>query len=111
LEVQIEDLPVIHIAGTKGKGSTCAFVESILRHHNLKTGLFTSPHLIEVTERFRINGQPIAKEIFAKQFWELHEALQPLMPELPSFFRFLTLLSIRFFLQEKVRFMKTKIFV
>ena len=48
---------VVHVAGTKGKGSTCAFVESILRHRGLRTGLFTSPHLVRVTERFRVDGR------------------------------------------------------
>ena len=55
----IDELPklhAIHVAGTKGKGSTCAIVESILRQCGYKTGLFTSPHLIDVRERIRING-------------------------------------------------------
>ena len=47
---------MVHVAGTKGKGSTCAMVESILRHSGYTTGLFTSPHLIDVRERIRING-------------------------------------------------------
>ncbi len=51
--------PSIRIAGTNGKGSTAAFLEAILRAHGLKTGLFTSPHLIDYTERFRINGTPV----------------------------------------------------
>jgi folylpolyglutamate synthase len=49
-------LSVIHVAGTKGKGSTCAMVESMLRSCGYKTGLFTSPHLMDVRERIRING-------------------------------------------------------
>ena len=58
----IEDLnkmKIIHVSGTKGKGSTCAFCESILRHSGLKTGFYSSPHLVSVTERIRINGKPI----------------------------------------------------
>jgi folylpolyglutamate synthase len=47
---------VIHVAGTKGKGSTCAMVERMLREAGYRTGLFTSPHLIDVRERIRING-------------------------------------------------------
>ena len=54
---QVDKLPVLHVAGTKGKGSTCAFAESILRAHGLRTGLYTSPHLADVKERFRINGE------------------------------------------------------
>jgi hypothetical protein len=54
--VQIEKLAVVHVAGTKGKGSTCAMTERLLRATGLRTGLFTSPHLITEMERFRING-------------------------------------------------------
>ena len=46
----------IHVAGTNGKGSTCAYLESVLRHMGFKTGLFTSPHLIRINERIRINN-------------------------------------------------------
>ena len=52
-------LPVIQVAGTNGKGSVCAILASILRSAGYKTGLFTSPHLVRVNERIRINGQPI----------------------------------------------------
>lgn len=53
---ELPKLHAIHVAGTKGKGSTCAIVESILRQCGYRTGLFTSPHLIDVRERIRING-------------------------------------------------------
>lgn len=56
---ELDQLKIIHVSGTKGKGSTCAFSESILRHSGLKTGFYSSPHLVSVTERIRINGQPI----------------------------------------------------
>eukprot|EP00878_Enallax_costatus_P028765 GHUV01031106.1.p1 GENE.GHUV01031106.1~~GHUV01031106.1.p1 ORF type:complete len:146 (+),score=5.63 GHUV01031106.1:222-659(+) len=52
----VQQLSVIHVAGTKGKGSTCAMVESMLRSSGYSTGLFTSPHLCDVRERVRING-------------------------------------------------------
>lgn len=65
-------LNIIHVTGTKGKGSTCAFTESILKQYQpeyiSKIGLYTSPHLKSVRERIRINGQPIDKELFAKYF-------------------------------------------
>ena len=48
-------LAVIHVAGTNGKGSVCALLESLFRHAGLKTGLYTSPHLVLVNERFKIN--------------------------------------------------------
>lgn len=53
---ELYKLQAIHVAGTKGKGSTCAMVDSILRKCGYRTGLFTSPHLIDVRERIRING-------------------------------------------------------
>ena len=49
----------IHVAGTNGKGSVCAFMDAIARAHGLKTGLFTSPHLVRFQERIRVNGETI----------------------------------------------------
>ena len=60
LRLDVSTLPVLHVAGTKGKGSTCAFAESVLRHCGLTTGLFTSPHLIHITERFKVNGASVS---------------------------------------------------
>lgn len=54
--------PSIHVAGTNGKGSTCAFIEGILRSAGYTTGLFTSPHIVHFEERFRINGKPVEEE-------------------------------------------------
>lgn len=56
LDTELPKLSVIHVAGTKGKGSTCAMIERMLREAGYRTGLFTSPHLIDVRERIRING-------------------------------------------------------
>ena len=47
----------VHVAGTNGKGSTCAFIENVLRQAGLRTGLYVSPHLVEPTERIRIGGE------------------------------------------------------
>nr|XP_054376674.1 folylpolyglutamate synthase, mitochondrial isoform X4 [Pongo abelii] len=77
--LQVEDLDrlnIIHVTGTKGKGSTCAFTECILRSYGLKTGFFSSPHLVQVRERIRINGQPISPELFTKYFWHLYHRLE-----------------------------------
>ncbi|RQM26925.1 hypothetical protein B5M09_011589 [Aphanomyces astaci] len=73
--VDASTLSVVHVAGTKGKGSTCAFTESILRAHGAKTGLFTSPHLIFPNERFRINGIPVSDRLFVDTFWAIWDAL------------------------------------
>lgn len=67
---------MIHITGTKGKGSTSAFTESILRQHGYRTGLFTSPHLVEVRERIRVNGKPLSKEKYCYYFWKVYNKLK-----------------------------------
>uniref|UniRef100_A0A8D2D2C6 Folylpolyglutamate synthase n=1 Tax=Sciurus vulgaris TaxID=55149 RepID=A0A8D2D2C6_SCIVU len=77
--LQVEDLDqlnIIHVTGTKGKGSTCAFTERILRNYGLKTGFFSSPHLVQVRERIRIDGLPISPELFTKHFWRLYHRLE-----------------------------------
>ena len=61
-----DKLKVIHVAGTNGKGSTCAMLSSILTEAGFKTGLYTSPHLVEYTERIKINDQEISQEDFAR---------------------------------------------
>ena len=53
--------PIVHVAGTNGKGSTCAMIESGLRAAGYRTGLFTSPHLVEPTERIQVAGSPLAQ--------------------------------------------------
>ncbi|KXN86406.1 Folylpolyglutamate synthase [Leucoagaricus sp. SymC.cos] len=104
-------LNVIHITGTKGKGSTSAFVNSILQHSKppWKVGLYTSPHLVAVRERIRINGAPISEEDFAKYFFEIWDKLVkndkrklPSTSLMPGYFRFMTLLAFHTFLKMKV---------
>ncbi|KAL6036975.1 hypothetical protein STEG23_033509, partial [Scotinomys teguina] len=107
--LQVEDLNrlnIIHVTGTKGKGSTCAFTERILRNYGLKTGFFSSPHLVQVRERIRINGKPISPEVFTRHFWRLYHQLEEFKDDshisMPAYFRFLTLMAFHVFLQEKV---------
>ncbi|XP_044120771.1 folylpolyglutamate synthase, mitochondrial isoform X1 [Neovison vison] len=108
--LQVEDLDqlnIIHVTGTKGKGSTCAFTERILRSYGLKTGFFSSPHLVQVRERIRINGRPVSPELFTKHFWHLYHRLEETKDSsscvsMPAYFRFLTLMAFHIFLQEKV---------
>lgn len=66
-----DSLKCIHVAGTNGKGSTCAMLDSILREAGYKTGLYTSPHIFDYTERIKINGQDISQEDFAQLFEEV----------------------------------------
>jgi folylpolyglutamate synthase/dihydropteroate synthase len=63
----------VHVAGTNGKGSTCAMIESGLRAVGVRTGLYTSPHLTEPTERIQIAGQAVSETQFAQAFTEVHE--------------------------------------
>lgn len=88
----------MHIAGTKGKGSTSAFTERILRECGLRTGLYTSPHLRFETERFRINGVAVSDELFAQHFWHCYDRLHAsCTPDLgmPTWFRMVRLVSLR----------------
>src|SRR5271165_4689485 len=83
--------PSVLIAGTNGKGSTAATLASILRASGLKTGLYTSPHLIRINERIRVNGQEIGDDEFARLHAEIDGAAEKLvergeLPWHPSFF-------------------------
>ncbi len=64
---------VVHVAGTNGKGSVCAYVNSVLCHAGLRTGFFSSPHLVDVRERFRLNGELMPEEEFAGCFNQVME--------------------------------------
>ncbi|PWZ05945.1 Folylpolyglutamate synthase [Zea mays] len=105
LEESIARMKVIHVAGTKGKGSTCTFTESILRSCGFHTGLFTSPHLMDVRERFQLDGVNISEEKFLKYFWwcwnKLKEKTDDDIP-MPAYFRFLALLAFKIFSAEQV---------
>lgn len=102
----IDRLAVIHVTGTKGKGSTCAFTESILRQYGYKTGIFSSPHLIEARERIRINGRPVDRDLFSSCFWDVYERLLSTKEEnnglMPHYFGFLTVMAFYVFVREKV---------
>ncbi|ODV61546.1 tetrahydrofolate synthase [Ascoidea rubescens DSM 1968] len=98
-------LNIIHITGTKGKGSTCAFTSSILQQyspkHLHKIGLYTSPHLKSVRERISINGSPIPEKDFTRYFFQIWNVLKHSETKL-SYFKFLTLLSFHVFMKEGV---------
>lgn len=105
LDEAISQMKVIHVAGTKGKGSTCTFTESILRNCGFHTGLFTSPHLIDVRERFQLDGGDICEEKFLAYFWWCWDRLKENTTEdtpMPTYFRFLALLAFKIFASEQV---------
>ena len=104
---ELDRLNVIHVAGTKGKGSVSAMCESILRSHGLKTGFFSSPHLMEVRERIRIDGRPLSKDVFVSAFWESYEQLRASAHlaenrDMPSYFRMLAVMAFHVFLKVEV---------
>ena len=71
-----KDLRIIHVAGTNGKGSVCAYMSSILREAGYRTAVFTSPHLVDMRERFAVNGEMISEEAFLQEFLAVWDALQ-----------------------------------
>ena len=87
----------IHVAGTNGKGSTCAYLESVLRHMGFRTGLFTSPHLIRINERIRINNVEISDEAFIEAFHKVKNLIDIQMNQgiaHPTFFEFIYLMAM-----------------
>ena len=103
----LANMPIIKVAGTNGKGSVCAMLEQSLVAAGKKVGLFTSPHLVDITERFKIHGRqvsPALLESYAK-------ALQPVLfqfvkkngaQDIPAFFEMLILLALQIFYDKGV---------
>jgi dihydrofolate synthase/folylpolyglutamate synthase len=97
------------VAGTNGKGSTCAMLASILQHAGYSTGLFTSPHLVRVNERMRVNGVEVSDADFAVAFTEVAAAVEHLvsrkeLEKPPSFFEFLTATAFQHFAHAQAKF-------
>ena len=98
--------PVIHVAGTNGKGSTCSMLDAIYRENGYSVGLFTSPHLVDLGERIRVNGKILSDEILQQEV----EKLKPICQQIeeknaemhPSFFEFMTAIAFSVFHQENV---------
>lgn len=103
---------IVHITGTKGKGSTAAICESVLRKRDgLTTGLFTSPHLVDIRERIRIDGKPVSTKVFGDAYWEIRRRFEEWkqstnddddddhdgLPYLPGYFRMLALMATLIF--------------
>lgn len=92
-------LKMIHIGGTNGKGSTSNMLASVLQEAGYKTGLYNSPHLIDFTERIKIDGENCDKEFV----YEFTQKLRNLPQEIsPSFFEFTTIMAFQYFYQKKV---------
>ena len=101
-----ERLRFVHVAGTNGKGSTCAMIEAALRDGG-RTGLFTSPHLSAPTERIRLDGRPVSEERFAAAFDRVHKAVETLvaagtLESHTSYFETVTAMAFAIFAEERV---------
>jgi len=101
--------PTAIVAGTNGKGSTSAILASILQQAGYRTGLYTSPHLVRVNERIRVNGREISDEDFAGALTRVAQSVERLLAEKaleqhPSFFEFLTAVAFLHFATARVQF-------
>jgi dihydrofolate synthase/folylpolyglutamate synthase len=97
-----KNLKFIHIAGTNGKGSTAAFLHSVLKHSNYKTGLYTSPHLIDFCERIKINDTQIKKKRVTELIEKINKICFDHKIKNTTFFDFATALAFTYFYEEKV---------
>src|SRR5205823_93647 len=85
LHVDLGGARVIHVAGTNGKGSVCAMIDSILRAQKYRTGLFTSPHLVTFRERVRVDGEMISEDAVANGLTAIRDLVRDSEPH-PTFF-------------------------
>ncbi len=99
-----EKLVAIHVAGTKGKGSTCTMLASMLTANGYKTGLYTSPHVLDIRERIQIDGQMITEEEMTKLIKKAAVVVKSMHDDPPTFFEIMTAMSMMFFAKEKVDF-------
>jgi len=101
--------PSAHIAGTNGKGSTAAFLDSILRRADYGTGLYTSPHLERINERIRVNGEEISESAFADTFTRIYTLIEELLAAgmlraHPTYFECVTAMAFEHFAHRRVDF-------
>lgn len=99
-----EELQMIHVAGTNGKGSVCADLTSVLREAGYHVGTFVSPHLVDIRERFLLDGTPVAEEVFERSFQKVLSAVQIMTGRgycHPTFFEFVFLMAMVIFQEQK----------
>ena len=95
-------VPIIHVAGTNGKGSVCAYLSSVLSEAGYQVGRYTSPHLIDWTERICLNGQPITTEELVKLLLQIQSVVHPETEEPPTQFEVITAAAWLYFAQQQV---------
>ena len=100
-----QNLRIIHVAGTNGKGSVCAYMSSILQEAGYRTAVFTSPHLVDMRERFAVNGEMISEEAFLQAFCAVGDAVQKANSVTPefvlNFYEYLFCMALLCFAEEK----------
>ena len=101
LQIDLGEARVIHVAGTNGKGSVCAMIDSILRAQKYRTGLFTSPHLVTFRERIRVDGEMISEDAVAKGLTAIRDLVRDWDPR-PTFFEIATELALKYFSNAKI---------
>lgn len=101
LQVDLRNARVIHVAGTNGKGSVCAMIDSIGRAQQYRTGLFISPHLVTFRERIRINGEMISESEVAAGLTNIRKLVADWEPH-PTFFEIATALALKHFSEAKI---------
>ena len=101
LHVDLGGARVIHVAGTNGKGSVCAMIDSILRAQKYRTGLFTSPHLVTFRERVRVDGEMISEDAVANGLTAIRDLVRDWEPH-PTFFEIATALALKHFSNAKI---------
>lgn len=99
-----KELQMIHVAGTNGKGSVCADLTAILKEAGYRVGTFVSPHLVDIRERFLLDGEPAAEDIFERSFQKVYSAVQVMTGRgycHPTFFEFVFLMAMIIFQEQK----------
>ncbi len=95
-------LKTVHVAGTKGKGSTCHMVASMLQNSGYRTGLYTSPHIVDLRERIAVDGKLVTEHEFTKLIARIAPVVNRLRRDEPTFFEILTAAAFLHFVQQKV---------
>ena len=109
LNLPLEHKKIIHVAGTNGKGSVCFYLNNLLNSAGKNTGLFTSPHLVDIRERFRVNGEMVSKENFFEAFMIVYDKVMSKFDDTlegyhPTFFEFLFFMAMLLFKGEEIEY-------
>lgn len=108
LQIRAQRFEIIHVAGSNGKGSVCAYLHQVLKDAGCQVGMFTSPHLVCMEERFVVNGQRCSQADFVESFEAVAAEVQKMQADglaHPSFFEYLFAMGMYYFQKKKVRYL------